>query len=37
MDSPYFEAVLILGVYKQMSLNLDQPSFGLLALEVEEI
>jgi hypothetical protein len=37
VDSPYFEAVLILGVYKQMSLNLDQPSFGLLALEVEEI
>ena len=37
VDSPYFEAVLILGIYKQMSMNLDQPEHGMLSLEIEEI
>lgn len=37
VDSPYFEAVLILGIYKQFSINLDFPEHGLLSLELEEI
>lgn len=37
VDSEYFEAVLILGFYKQFSINLDLPGHGMLALELEEI
>ena len=33
----YFEALLILGVYKQFSINADQPSSALISLELEEI
>lgn len=33
----YFEPLLILGIYKRFTVNLDQPSHGLLELELEEV
>ena len=36
-DHPYFEAVLILGIYKQFSINLDFPEHALTTVELEEI
>lgn len=40
VDDPghdYFEALFILGIYKQMSLNLANADFGVMTLELEEI
>lgn len=36
-DSPYFEAVLILGIYKQWTIGLDHPDHAVQSLELEEI
>lgn len=36
-DSAYFEPLLILGIYKRFTINLDQPEHGLLELELEEV
>lgn len=33
----YFEALFILGIYKQMRLSLDNPEYGIMTLELEEI
>lgn len=40
LDDPadgYFESVQILGIYKQFSINLDQPNDALVTLELEEV
>lgn len=36
-DSDYFEAVLILGIYRRFTINLDQPEQVLVSLELEEV
>lgn len=36
-NSDYFEALLILGIYKQFEIELTHPSHGLLNLELEEL
>jgi hypothetical protein len=36
-ESGYFEPLLILGYYRQMTVTMDQPEEGLLNLELEEI
>jgi len=33
----YFEAVLILGIYKQFSINLAHPEHAMISLELEEV
>jgi hypothetical protein len=33
----YFEALLIVGIYKEMSINLDHPDMAILTLTLEEI
>lgn len=35
--SGYFEPLLILGIYKRFTLNMDQPADALLSLELEEV
>lgn len=35
--SDYFEALLILGVYKELSINVDHPTSALVTLQLEEI
>jgi hypothetical protein len=40
LDDPndgYFEAVQVLGIYKQMSINLAHPTHAIVALELEEV
>jgi hypothetical protein len=36
-EQPYFDSLLILGVYKQFSFTLDNPAYPILQLELEEI
>lgn len=36
-DHPYFEALLILGIYKRFSIRLDHPTSIIIDLEIEEI
>lgn len=36
-DSGYFEALLILGIYKQFKINMDQPDDALVTIELEEV
>ena len=36
-DSGYFEPLLLLGVYKVLSIDMDQPEEALITLELEEI
>ena len=36
-DQPYFESLLILGVYKQFSIQLDNPAYPIISLELEEV
>lgn len=36
-DHSYFEALFILGIYKQMRFNLANSDFGVMTLELEEI
>lgn len=36
-ESGYFEPLLILGVYKVLSINMDQPDEAIITLELEEI
>lgn len=36
-ESGYFPALLMLGIYKKFTFNLDQPNSGLAALELEAI
>lgn len=33
----YFDAVMILGIYKRASMNLDLPDWGVLSLDLEEV
>lgn len=35
--SGYFPALLILGVYKKLSINMDQPNDAIISLELEEV
>jgi hypothetical protein len=36
-ESGYFEALLILGIYKEATVNMDQPDEALLTLSLEEV
>lgn len=36
-DHPYFESLLILGIYKQFEIDLAHPQVALVNLELEEI
>lgn len=36
-DDPYFEALLILGIYKQFEIDISNPSVAKINLELEEI
>lgn len=36
-EAAYFEPMLILGVYKRFTVNMDLPDHGLLELELEEV
>ncbi len=36
-DSGYFPALLLLGVYKKLSVNMDQPDDAIITLELEEV
>jgi hypothetical protein len=36
-DDEYFESLLILGIYKRFSINLDHPTAAIIDLEIEEI
>ncbi|PHY18486.1 hypothetical protein [Caulobacter sp. BP25] len=37
LTDDYFEALLILGIYKQFSIRLDRPDSALVTLELEEV
>lgn len=36
-EQPYFDTLLILGIYKQFSISLDNPAYPEVTLELEEI
>jgi hypothetical protein len=36
-DSGYFPALLILGFYKKLSINMDQPNDAIITFEIEEV
>jgi len=36
-DNPYFESILIYGIYKQFEINLSAPSYAEVQLELEEL
>lgn len=36
-DDPYFEAIQIFGIYKQFEINIAQPNFAVINLELEEL
>lgn len=36
-DDPYFESLLILGIYKQFEIDLAKPKVAMVSLELEEI
>lgn len=36
-DDDYFEAVLILGIYKRFTIGLDHPNHAIISLELEEV
>ncbi len=36
-EDPYFEAILIFGIYKQFEIDISQPSVAMINLELEEL